>query len=113
MKKLAITLLSFALLCGGIWCASYVSSHKTDCHSDMYAVLCANTLEHGSIMSGALLVEIFVLAIVVLSFIRFVWGINITHLRYAEDVLYRTSYLVPRSELALAFARGIVHPRKP
>ncbi len=116
MNKLLISLLALGLVCSGMWCASYVMSQHGNCHADnLMTVMCAETLEHGSIMSGAMLVIVSVALFSVAVFIsRFNFLEVCAYFAQLRNRRKSVSHFDTKPTLfQMLFARGILHPRKP
>ncbi len=116
MNKFLLILLTLGILCSGIWCASYVMSGHSDCHMDsVFSVMCVETLEHGSIISGAILTLVFSAMLYTVSYRNtYFWALLFKNLSISvlqpPSVCFRCN---KPTQLQLLFARGILHPRKP
>ncbi len=116
MNKLLTSLLALGLVCSGMWCASYMSSQNADCHAgNLMSVMCAETLEHGSIMSGAMLVIVSVVLFSVAVFIfRYYFVDGFAYIAHIRNQRQRSTHVgTEPTLLQILFARGILHPRKP
>lgn len=116
MNKLLVILLAIGIICSGMWCASYVMSSHNDCHANnAFSVMCVETLEHGSIISGAILTLVSVaLLCVMLRRATYFWTklLRFVFVFSAQSEQFISRYIRP-TQLQLLFARGILHPRKP
>jgi len=91
-------------------------SQSDDCRADnMMSVMCAETLEHGSIMSGAMLVIVSVALFSVAVFITRFYFLEVwAYIAQLRNRRKSVSHFDTKPTLfQILFARGILHPRKP
>ncbi len=114
MKKIFINLLAIATICAGIWCAQYTVLAQSGCHAHAFDLLCAQTLEHGSIMSASMLVETIALILLYVVLYK-----TYTYCVQSASYTHQQLYLLQHQSHSIityllnAFSNGILHPRKP
>lgn len=89
----------------------------SDCmaHGDTHTAWCSNFLEHGTIMSGAILATLVIFFVVTLSLLTRTF-FTILHIYFKDQSkrLFHPRDSIPIfSPVQMAIFRGVIHPRIP